>query len=167
MSAIQLNAQQAALLQAIDSTLDTLLASGAEFPSGTSVLPGITGYPTIATNYKLQARQSLEQIFGAMLTTPPIFTNASLINGWGNIGAGYALAAYAQDALGRIWLRGSISGGISSGGETAFVLPIGLRPPATMEFSYNSTGIFIGTDGSVVPQSNAHISLAGISFTTV
>jgi hypothetical protein len=95
-------------------------------------------------------------------------------NGWGNYGSGFAEAAYAKDASGRVFLRGLIQGGTL--GTGAFTLPVGYRyKPLPPSFQYihmptiaNNVlgGVLVLPSGEVVPYlgSNAWMDLSPVHF---
>ncbi len=89
----------------------------------------------------------------------------SFSNSWVDYGSGYQVAQYRKNGD-VVELRGLIKNGTL--GSSAFTLPVGFRPPATIEFgtslsvSYidiNTTGTFVPTGGS-----NAQCNLDGIAF---
>lgn len=100
--------------------------------------------------------------------TPVVFENS-----WGDFGSPWQDAEYKKDMTGRVWLRGTITGGAA--GSTAFTLPAGYRPPADYVSPAISSGgnppalcrLQVNADGTVVPQ-NAVSSFVGIdtSFDT-
>lgn len=75
-------------------------------------------------------------------------------NSWVNFGAGHETAAFYKDACGRVHLKGNIKSGTAVN-TTAFTLPEGYRPAATLDFAVPSNGAFgqlrIGADGVVNP----------------
>jgi len=94
---------------------------------------------------------------------------AAFLNGWLNYaGTNNEPASYYSDPYKRVFLGGTITGGTV--GQTAFVLPVGLRPRYITWFPTVSAGAFgaarVDVDGSVVPfiGSNTWFSLGGISF---
>jgi hypothetical protein len=92
----------------------------------------------------------------------------TLINSWVNLGGGADVAGYFKDASGAVRLRGVIKSGTIPG--TAFTLPAGFRPSATVYYPCWSNSAFGGVnispngDVGVINGSNVSVSLAGISF---
>jgi Endopolygalacturonase len=97
-----------------------------------------------------------------------IWTNPVPINGFTNVGAPYPLAGYHQSADGRVDLRGMVTGATDN---SCIVLPVGLRPPATMIFPANGStraagNVTITSDGNVTcfRSSNGSLDLSCVSF---
>lgn len=90
-------------------------------------------------------------------------------NSWVNYGGAYATAAFMKDALGFVHLRGTMKSGTMS--ATAFQLPAGYRPTATLTFAtYGSAAVpgisNIDSSGNVLPWNGANVAfcLDGITF---
>lgn len=102
------------------------------------------------------------------------WTTATLLNSWVTpSGGGYDPASYRKGKDGRVYLRGAVSGGISS---VIFTLPSALWPQkfkrftvATTEGGVNKAGdlLISYSNGNVIIQSypdNDFVSLDGVSF---
>lgn len=82
-----------------------------------------------------------------------------------------AVAGYRIDHTKRVWLQGVIGGGTT--GTSAFTLPVGYRPPATMTFpvlASNALGyVQVFPNGTVVPTATTTtaVSLDSLNFSTV
>jgi len=98
-------------------------------------------------------------------------------NGFSNHGAaGYSTAGFRKYPDGRVRLRGLIKGG--SGGAAIFTLPVGYRPPATVElagrrYDGTSTGaatFIVSWDGTVLAETGTftatQLSLDALEFDT-
>jgi hypothetical protein len=75
----------------------------------------------------------------------PAFTAPTLENSWVDYGAGAPVAGYRKDAFGVVELRGNIASGTI--GASAFTLPVGYRPSATLQLpavSYNGAAYVLG-----------------------
>jgi hypothetical protein len=90
--------------------------------------------------------------------------------GWTN-GGGAEPLRFRKDPLGRVWVRGNVSGGLSNSG--VFTLPAGYRPVRQMLFDNLQTGatagtyLIVNTDGSVIPTTAASVAIwIDISFDT-
>jgi hypothetical protein len=88
-------------------------------------------------------------------------------NSWANLGGAYETVAFYKDPFGRVHLKGALDTGTS--GTTAFTLPVGYRPAATIRVSTASTGNHyteITSAGEVQPQrsGSAAAYLDGASF---
>jgi hypothetical protein len=102
---------------------------------------------------------------GAVLDgwTAPTFQNA-----WVNYGVGYDTAGYRPDSFNNVELKGLIKSGAI--GSSAFTLPAGARPGATLAFSVLSNAavgrVDVYSNGQVVPAvgNNAYVSLSNIRF---
>jgi hypothetical protein len=95
----------------------------------------------------------------------------TLLNGWVNFGSGNIEASFYKDEFGVVHLSGLIKSGTTTGGTTLFTLPIGYRPPLSINFItadvdgfarlfITNTGV-VGIDANV---SNIYLSLNQISF---
>ena len=85
---------------------------------------------------------------------------ASLNAGWSNtFGSPYPAVAYTIDALGRVNVRGTVTGGTG----TIFTLPAGFRPTATMLFPTNANGAM----GRLSVDSSGVVTLAAGTATSV
>jgi hypothetical protein len=92
------------------------------------------------------------------ITTPTITTNGwtavSFTNSWADYGSPFETAAYSLDPYGNVHVRGSIKSGAS--GQSAFTLPVGMRPSAYFDVPSITGGatmgiVEVGSDGSVTP----------------
>jgi hypothetical protein len=94
-------------------------------------------------------------------TNEPTFENS-----WANLGGAYETAAFYKDPFGRVHIKGAVDTG--SSGTTAFTLPEGYRPLATLRLPSYSTGnayVEITSAGLVQPQrSGAAANYLGVSF---
>lgn len=80
---------------------------------------------------------------GSSSSTPSItWTAATLINSWVYYGSLGAVPGFTKSAEGRVSLRGWLKSGAS--GTTAFVLPAGYRPAATMQFPTTTDSAHMG-----------------------
>ena len=102
---------------------------------------------------------------GAVLDgwTAPTFQNA-----WVNFGGAYDTAGYQLDSFNNVELKGLIKTGTI--GLSAFTLPAGYRPAATLAFTAISNGavgrVEVNSSGQVIPAAgnNAYVSLTNIRF---
>ena len=99
---------------------------------------------------------------------PPTWTAVTFAGAWANFGSGYSPVAYCKDQMGAIRLRGLAK----SGSGTIFTLPVGYRPPYTLQIQAGSTSpnssITVNTNGDVVANSfTTYMALDGISFLTI
>lgn len=93
-------------------------------------------------------------------------------NSWTNDTSSYPTAAFYKDPMGRVHLKGQVTGGVS--GNSAFVLPVGYRPSTLLVFpAYNFSGntiarIYVTSVGTVQPlftgTAPQRIPLNGVSF---
>lgn len=60
-------------------------------------------------------------------------------NGWGNYGGEWVTAAYMQDSLGFVHIKGMVKGG-SSSTAVVFALPAGYRPSKSLRFAVDAHG---------------------------
>lgn len=90
------------------------------------------------------------------VNTIPAWQIPTLVNSWGNVGAPSASAAYLKDPMGFVHLRGTVQNG--SSGTTAFVLPAGYRPVATI--TYAGSGNAGGEDRMISINSSGSVSLS-------
>lgn len=105
--------------------------------------------------------RSLNPVLSAVAATPimgakpPPWQIAQLQNGFTAWGSGFAAPAYMLDALGFVHVRGlakTVAGAIS--GTVVLVLPVGMRPSASLTWAANSgTGshvsMLLHVDGSM------------------
>lgn len=104
--------------------------------------------------------------------TPTAWTAATLQNGWVNLSAGFATAAYRKVGD-MVQLRGLVRSGTVDANTPILTLPAGSRPPLTEQFitaSFNTFAhIYTHTSGAVACEmgSNTSVSLSGIQFSTV
>lgn len=98
----------------------------------------------------------------AGLASAPVWAGAGgLSNGWS---AGAVSPSYRRDALGRVLLRGSVSGGSGA----AFTLPVGYRPSSTRTFGVHSAAtVTITSAGVVTPAGSGAVHFDAISFDTL
>jgi hypothetical protein len=114
-----------------------------------------TGVVTVDT---IEMIRIIEDIAVSITTTAEAYTAPTLLNSWANFGGGYAVAAYKRDPSGNVWVKGTIKTGTA--GTTAFTLPTGYRPAATMQFAVNSydgaannpAWVDVDSSGHVIPQ---------------
>jgi len=92
---------------------------------------------------------------------------ATMANGWVPFQAGYGDPQYRK--IGDIvYLRGTVA--LGTIGQSAFTLPDGYRPPATLLLSTVSSDLFgqmrVFLDGQVIPQTGSNIwfSLNNVQF---
>ena len=174
MAAVQLDAGQKAVLDAIDVALDNLFTNGAEQPAATVVYTPLAGYQNLSNVNGKDSRPDVRKGFEIMLAALSVGAQAwitpSLGSGWAHYGAPYNAPGYYKDVLGIVHLRGLLS---SSGATTViFTLPVGYRPSA--QFLFSSIGnsalarIDVDTNGQVLYQlpagSTPWVSIDGISF---
>ena len=105
---------------------------------------------------------------GTSTVVGPIWTNPTPINGYTNVGSPYPLAGYHQSEDGLVKLRGMVTGAADN---SCFVLPVGLRPSATIIFPANGStraagNVTVAADGNVTcfRSSNGSIDLSCVSF---
>jgi hypothetical protein len=105
-------------------------------------------------------------------STAGTWTNATLLNGWGNYGT-YSPASYIKNADGMVSLRGLISGGTATAYTTTiFTLPAGYRPSERIICGVVTTPdvesrIDVDLNGNVIlgdGVNNGWLSLAGCDF---
>ena len=99
----------------------------------------------------------------------------TLLNGWTAVNSTSNPVGYYIDTLGRVWLRGLITGGTLA--TTAFQVPIGYRPLVNVNyitfsgFTNNNTAgkVYSNATGNVLIGStaNVNISLDGISWRAI
>lgn len=94
-----------------------------------------------------------------------------LLNGWTNVGNGYAEARAYRDPQGRIFIDGMISGGLTAYGTIFAQLPAGFRPSKKCQFvtlgQQSLVGIHVDPNGYMAFQTVANAlstSLCGINF---
>lgn len=91
------------------------------------------------------------------------WTAVSFTNSWVNFHAAYSPAEYIKDSMGFVHLQGLIKNGTV--GQSAFTLPVGIRPPLNMIFpaimNFVPQRVDVNSDGTVKPQSgnNAHCTV--------
>lgn len=94
-------------------------------------------------------------------------------NGWANLGSPYSTAAFYQDPLGVVHLKGTLSPGTN--GIVAFTLPPGYRPSQDLLMAAGAGGIdatqvsqvLVRADGSVDPAcggSPCTVGIDGLTF---
>ena len=83
-----------------------------------------------------------------------------LLNSWVNYGGTDAVAGYMLDDFGWVNIKGRIKSGTI--GQTAWVMPVGLRPKETLRFTASSNDLFgevkVSTDGTIVPTVGSNVS---------
>lgn len=78
-------------------------------------------------------------------------------NGWVNLGAPWATAAFYKDPDGRVWLRGLVKNGLS--GLPIFTVPAGYPPPINEVFGADTgSGAASGLHGRVDVYPNGAVS---------
>lgn len=104
--------------------------------------------------------------------TQPAWTAPTLQNSWVNYNAGFIVAGYRKDSLGKVHVRGMITGGTATDGTGIMTLPAGFRPTGFVNFPVVSNGAFARVrvastgDLQIYGVNNADLQLAGISFWT-
>lgn len=102
---------------------------------------------------------------------PEAVTTVSVFTGtWVNFSAGLPATFYRD--RGRVYLAGALKSGVS--GTSAFTLPVGYRPAASLEFPAVASGgvaeVIVGSAGTVTPANigasavATAVYLVGISF---
>lgn len=72
---------------------------------------------------------------------PPVWVRPDLLNGFVNLGGGWALASYHRDALGYVHGQGRITHVAgTAAGTTIFTLPTGYRPLLGVVISVRGSG---------------------------
>jgi hypothetical protein len=176
MAAVQLDAGQKAVLDAIDAALDNLFTNGAEQPAATVVYTPLAGYQNLSNVNGKDSRPDVRKGFEIMLAALSVGAQAwitpSLGSGWSFYGAPYNTPGYYKDVLGIVHLRGLLA---SSGATSLiFTLPAGYRPIAQCLFPSfaNSAAarVDVQTDGQVLFQypggATPWVTLDGITFRT-
>jgi hypothetical protein len=113
----------------------------------------------------------LANLGGAAATQPGFTTVTSFQNGWASAGAPYAPVSFMKDTLGKVTLRGLLTGGVLN--NTAFTLPAGSRPAYSFACASGAGGVFgsvgISSGGAVQPfgGGGGQMSLDNISFWTL
>jgi hypothetical protein len=87
-------------------------------------------------------------------------------NGWKNVGEGFAHASFYLDPIGRVHMKGNVSGGTLE--SSVFTLPVGYRPPEKLVFvvatgTVSSAEVEVLSNGEVLA-SGPKVALDGISF---
>ena len=87
-------------------------------------------------------------------------------NGWKNVGEGFAHASFYLDPIGRVHMKGNVSGGTLE--KSVFTLPVGYRPPEQLVFvvatgTVSSAEVEVLSNGEVLA-SGPKVALDGISF---
>lgn len=94
--------------------------------------------------------------------------DATLLNGWGDVGEGWEVAHHRKDSAGVVHVGGSVSGGGS--GTVIFELPEGCRPSANRTFlvttdtSVGFVDVFPNGEITHGLGGTAFVSLDGVSF---
>jgi len=92
------------------------------------------------------------------------------LNGWTNLGGGFAHARFYVDVTGVVHLEGVVTGGTAS--STVFVLPKGFRPQQNHAWAVAANGgvedvdVFSNGDVFAFGPATAAVALDGISFRT-
>lgn len=74
-----------------------------------------------------------------LVVAPTAWTNPTFMNGWVNYGTPYAPVQYRK--VGDLaYIRGLMKSGATS--AVAFMMPIGFRPPQTLQFPAQAGGLF-------------------------
>lgn len=159
--ATQLAAAETPAASTLDADLDSAYSEGVQpASSATATVPKLAGYADFSPAIKVVLRQTVGALFAVMF---PSWTNVgSFSPTWANA-ATYETVGYRREG-GRIWLKGSISGGTT--GTAAFTLPAGFRPPAKVRMGAGGTSAFveIATTGIVTVTGTGTIGLDGLSF---
>lgn len=125
-----------------------------------------SGKPTTLSGYG---------ITDAASSTQPGWTAPTLLSGWVNYGAPWAVAGYKKNTVGTVILKGFIKGGTTTSGTIIFTLPAGYRPLEKQNFvvgcfdgaSYQFAQVDVDSSGNVrieYAPGNGFLSLSGISF---
>lgn len=100
----------------------------------------------------------------------PKFIAPTLLNSWVNYGAGWAVAGFYMDGLGRVHLKGLVKSGTTTAGTTIFTLPKGYRPAESLVFVIVSNDlvgrvdVYPNGNVAIVVGSATWLSFNGISF---
>lgn len=87
------------------------------------------------------------------------FASCVLQNFWTNIGGNFATAQYYKDKEGRVHLKGTITGGLTSNGTLLFTLPVGYRPLGGEFQIFNVRNGFGSTAGLLVNGSTGEVTI--------
>lgn len=110
---------------------------------------------------------------GTSTATVPLWTPASLQNGWVDYSPPYTSAAYTKTSAGIVVLKGLIRAGTTASGTVIMNLPVGYRPSAMLVYSVTASStvgrIAIAANGDVTSYGTAganasYTSFDGISF---
>lgn len=134
------------------------------FPRPNWLKDQMNGPTELLANWLLRAWNTIGQVqewIEIGESNAPAFENS-----WANVGGSYETAAFYRDPFGRVHIKGAVDTGTS--GTTAFTLPEGYRPAATLRLACYSTGnayVEITSAGLVQPQrSGSAANYLGISF---
>lgn len=120
---------------------------------------------TLLTAWGDQVNDDVNYLYGDAAWTAPTYANS-----WVDLGGGNATGAFRKVGT-RVVMRGTIKSGTIN--TTAFTLPVGYRPTATVVFACASNGAFgelsVASTGVVVPVvgSNTFFCLDGVIFDTI
>lgn len=119
---------------------------------------------------------AVKAIFKALreITSPLVWTPATMENSFTAFGSGWAEAAYTIDPFGRVQLRGLVARSAAALNTTIFTLPLALRPAYAKLFVVSGNSNFARVDidqggrvrvlSAVSATWYTNISLDGISF---
>ncbi|BFH66021.1 hypothetical protein J27TS7_08660 [Paenibacillus dendritiformis] len=95
----------------------------------------------------------------------PQWIQATLLNGWRNLGGTNATVSYFKDSLGFVHIRGTATAGSGEVSVVLFRLPVGYRPSAAYRspvINYTGAGISMA-DIAIVPSGDVVIETASVS----
>jgi len=109
--------------------------------------------------------------YGTNSSTLPLWTSLAFQNGWTNYSSTYNTAQFTKTSSCRVFVKGLVMSGSTTGWTPIGNLPVGFRPKGELVFQVgtnpNATGrIDVMTNGDIdfVSGSNSWISLDSISF---
>jgi hypothetical protein len=121
--------------------------------------------PNVA-NFAPSVRLAFEALkkYVDLLARPTEWRNVTFQNGWTNFGAPYANVQFRR--IGDlIHLRGAATGSLN---VIAFTLPVGFRPPVTVEeygiSSANHAVVYVASNGEVTPKGSGSSSEFHFNF---
>ena len=112
-------------------------------------------------------------LFAQDLTSDTVWTGFAYQNSWADFGGGFQTGQFRKDRSGRVWLRGLLACGTTTGGTVMLALPAGFRPTGNGTELLGALGsggfddrIDVATGGNVVYNGSAcsFLSLSGLSF---
>ncbi|NGP62713.1 hypothetical protein FLT15_31595 [Paenibacillus thiaminolyticus] len=98
-------------------------------------------------------------------TPPTQWIQATLLNGWRNLGGTNATVSYFKDSLGFVHIRGTATAGSGEVSVVLFRLPVGYRPSAAYRspaINYTGAGISMA-DIAIVPSGDVVIETMSVS----